>query len=124
MIEQPKNDKEEKLGLFCKIIVSDSTQLFNKTKIIKEYSILLNENYPFLVLKRNLKSFAIMKEQPSIKPDEDLIFEIKIKSDSIELLEFNQIGFKFKNKFILKIKFNGKTIKRISCRFRLSFTSK
>jgi len=89
MIEQPKNDKEEKLGLFCKIIVSDSTQLFNKTKIIKEYSILLNENYPFLVLKRNLKSFAIMKEQPSIKPDEDLIFEIKIKSDSIEL--FNPI---------------------------------
>ena len=89
MIEQPKNDKEEKLGLFCKIIVSDSTQLFNKTKIIKEYSILLNENYPFLVLKRNLKSFARMKEQPSIKPDEDLIFEIKIKSDSIEL--FNPI---------------------------------
>ena len=85
MIEQPKNDKEEKLGLFCKIIVSDSTQLFNKTKIIKEYSILLNENYPFLVLKRNLKSFAIMKDHSLIKPDEYLIFKLKIKSDPIEL---------------------------------------
>lgn len=82
MKDEEKNTNS--IGLVSYISISDSKSIFDNEKIIKKYTILIKEDF-YLILKKDHQSLALLKEQGSIEKDEIIIFQVKIKSDKIEL---------------------------------------
>ena len=80
---------ENEIGLSTHIIIStNNTIIFNKNKIIAEYTYLFKKNNDkdyYLVLKNDKESLAIMNEQKLVNEDEFLIFKISFDKDKIYL---------------------------------------
>jgi hypothetical protein len=73
--------------LAINISVSDSSSIFNKSKITKKFThVFENEDDNYLILKSNHESFAILKYQSLIDEKEIMIFKIVMKNDEIKIV--------------------------------------
>ena len=73
--------------LVVSIVVSDSSCIFNKNKIIKKYiHVFEKEDENYLILKSNHVSFAILKYQGLIEENEIIIFKTDIKHNQIKII--------------------------------------
>ena len=73
--------------LVVSIVVSDSSCIFNKNKIIKKYThVFEKEDENYLILKSNHVSFAILKYQGLIEENEIIIFKTDIKHNQIKII--------------------------------------
>ena len=84
-----KKYKPKKIGLYVKILISDSFKAFNKNRIVETVTVLFEVSGYFLVLKKNHKSLAVSKNQGFIKNDELKIFQVVIKENKNNIIELN-----------------------------------
>lgn len=85
------NKKNPPIFLVSNISFGESSHIFNKKKVKKNYTLLLGkeQNNNYLVLRENHRTLLILDQQGFIQENENLIFQFSIRGNKVELINLS-----------------------------------
>ncbi len=85
------NKKSPPIFLVSNISFGESSHIFNKKKVKKNYTLLLGkeQNNNYLVLRENHITLLILDQQGFIQENENLIFQFSIRGNKVELINLS-----------------------------------